>query len=209
MFTLYAKKNAGSLAVEAMLALCDADYEIKDLQRDAAGKFPPMLFEVNPRGEVPVLILPDGTTMTESAAMLIHLGDTFPQAGLAPAITLPLRPRYLRWMLFLATTIYMSSLRLDHPQYYTTDPAGIPGIKAKALPGMAREFAILSDAIGTGPFILGADMSAVDVYAAMLSTWHPDAASLFAQHPNIKALYHRVISVPAVAGVWTRNGALP
>ncbi len=206
MFTLYAKKNAGSVAAEAMLAACGADYEIKDVQRDAAGAFPAFIFDVNPRGEVPTLILPDGTTMTESAAMLIHLGDTFPQAGLAPDLTSPLRPRYLRWMLFLATTVYMSNLRIYYPQYYTTDLAGTVGIKAKALPAMARELGILSDAIGEGPFILGATMSAVDIYAAMLSTWHPDAGALFAKHPNIRVLHDRVASVPAIAKVWARNG---
>jgi glutathione S-transferase len=112
-------------------------------------------------------------------------------------------------MLFLATTVYMSNLRAYYPQYYTTDSAGTAGIKAKALPAMARELAILSDAIGEGPFILGAAMSAVDIYAAMLSTWHPDAAALFAQHPNLKTLHDRVAAVPAIGKVWTRNGTWP
>jgi len=209
MFTLYAKKNAGSVAVEAMLAACGADYELKDVTRDAAGKFPPWIFDVNPRGEVPTLILPDGSTMTESAAMLIYLGDTFQQAGLAPAITSPQRPRYLRWMLYLATTVYMSNLRIYYPQYYTTDPSGTAGIKAKALPAMAQELGLLSDAIGKGPFILGDTMSAVDIYAAMLSIWPPDAKALFAKYPNLKTLHDKVAAVPAIAKVWTRNGTWP
>ena len=209
MFTLYAKKNAGSVAVEALLAACGAAYEIKDVQRDAAGAFPTSLFDVNPKGEVPILVLPDDTIMTESAAMLIHLADIFPQAGLAPATASPLRPRYLRWMLFLATAVYMSNLRIYYPQYYTADPAGIAGIKAKALPAMSRELGILSNAIGEGPFILGAAMSAVDIYAAMLATWPPDAAALFAKYPNLKTLHDRVAAGPAIAKVWTRNGTWP
>ncbi|MBC8038633.1 MAG: glutathione S-transferase family protein [Rhizobiales bacterium] len=206
MLTLYAKKNAGSVAVEAMLAACGTDYEIKDVQRDAAGALPASLFAVNPRGEVPTLVLPDGTIMTESAAILIHLADIFPQVKLAPALTSPLRPRYLRWMLFLATTIYMSDLRLYYPERYTADAAGASGIKAKAAAGMEKEFEILSDAVGDGPFILGAGMSAADIYAAMLATWAPDVAALFKKHPNIKTLHDRVAAVPAIAKVWARNG---
>ncbi len=206
MFTLYAKKNAGSVAVEAMLAVCGAAYEIKDVTRDAAGKFPAFIFDVNPRGEVPTLVLPDGSIMTESAAILIHLADIFPQAGLAPAALSPLRPRYLRWMLFLATTLYMSDLRMLYPARYTADPAGAAGIKANATAAMQAEFAILSDAIAEGPFILGSPMSAVDIYAAMLATWAADVAALFAKHPNIKVLHDSVAAVPAIARVWARNG---
>ena len=99
MFKLYARKGAGSAAVEAVLALCGADYVIDDLQRDASGAFPAILTSVNPRAEVPTLLLPGGAIMTESAAILIHLADIFPEANLAPAISSPLRPRYLRWNL--------------------------------------------------------------------------------------------------------------
>ncbi len=206
MFKLYAKKGAGSAAVEAVLAVCGADYRIEDLQRDAGGQFPAILREVNPKGEVPTLILPDGAIMTESAAILIHLADIFPGAALAPATFSPLRPHYLRWMVFLATTVYMSDLRMFYPERYTVEPAGAAGIKAKAVAGMERELAILSDAIGEGPFILGAAMSAVDIYAAMLVTWAPDVAALFARHPNLKVLHDRVAAVPAIAKVWARNG---
>ncbi|MBA3485320.1 MAG: glutathione S-transferase family protein [Pirellulales bacterium] len=205
MFKLYAKKGAGSAAVEAVLAICGASYEIVDLQRDPSWAFPTRLNQLNPRGEVPTLILADNSVMTESAAILIHLADVFPQANLAPAVTSPLRPRYLRWMLFLATTVYMSDLRMYYPERYTADPAGAPGIKARAIAGMEQEFAILSGAIGKGPFILGAAISAVDIYAAMLATWVLDVGALFAKHPNIKALHGRVASVPAVAKVWARN----
>lgn len=206
MFKLYAKKGAGSAAVEAILALCGANYEIEDLQRDASGSFPPILHSVNPRAEVPTLLLPDGTIMTESAAILIHLADIFPEAKLAPAVSSRLRPRYLRWMLYLATTVYMSDLRMYYPARYTIDAAGAAGIKAKAIDGMEAEFAILSDAIGEGPFILGSAMSAVDIYAAMLATWVVDVPALFAKHPNIKMLHDRVAEVPPVAKVRVRNG---
>jgi glutathione S-transferase/GST-like protein len=206
MFRLYAKKGSGSAAVEAVLALCGANYQVEDLQRDADGAFPAALRRINPRAEVPTLVLPDDSIMTESAAILIHLADIYPQAGLAPSAMSPLRPRYLRWMVFLATTIYMSDLRLFYPERYTADAAGAAGIKAKAQAGMEREFAILSDALGDGPFILGAAMSAVDVYAAMLTNWAPDVAALFARHPNIKTLYDRVVAVPVIARVWARNG---
>lgn len=206
MFTLYARKGAGSAAVEAMLALVGAPYEVTDLEREADGSLPQFFHRINPRAEVPTLLMPDDSVMTESAAILIHLADSNPAAGLAPAVTDPLRARYLRWMLFLATTIYMSDLRMYFPERYTSDADGAAAIKATAEAGMAREIAIYADALGEGPFILGKTMSAADIYAAMLMNWAPDLKGVFAQHPNIKTMYERVTAIPAVAAVWQRNG---
>ncbi len=36
---------------------------------------------LNPLGQVPTLVLPDGRVMTESAAIILHLADQAPQAG--------------------------------------------------------------------------------------------------------------------------------
>ena len=206
MYTLYCRKGAGSAAIEAMLAHCCAEYKCIDLDRDAEGAFPGFLHAVNPRAEVPTLILPDDSIMTESAAILILLADIHPAVGLAPAVDDLLRPRYLRWMVYLATTVYMSDLRYYHPHKYTVDGEGAAEIKTRAAEGMVKEFAIYADALGQGPFILGEAMSATDLYAAMLVTWVPDMEALFARHPNLKTMCDGVAAVPAIARVWERNG---
>ena len=108
-------------------------------------------------------------------------------------------------MIFLATTVYMSDLRYFYPERYTTDQAGTAGIKAFAEAGMMREFAILSGAVGKGPYVLGTQFSAVDIYAAMLISWVPDLIQLFATHPNLKTLYDKVVERPRIAPVWRRN----
>ena len=205
MYRLYARKGAGSLAIEAMLNHCGAPYYVEDLARQPDGSFPEFLYKINPRAEVPTLVLADDSIMTESAAILIHLGDIFPAAGLAPPVTSALRPRYLRWMVYLATTVYMSDLRMYYPERYTLDRVGAAAIKARAVAGMAREFAIYAGALGEGPFILGAKMSAVDIYAAMLASWVPDMNELFATHANLKSMYEKVTAHPKIAAAWDRN----
>lgn len=206
MFRLFARKGAGSMAVEAMLAQCGAAYEVEDLVRNSDGSLPEHLHRINPKAEVPTLLMPDDSVMTESAAIMIWLADRFGQAGLAPEVISPLRARYLRWMVYLATTVYMSDLRMYYPERYTSDPAGTAAIKAIATRGIAWEFEIYANALGDGPFILGNQMSATDIYAAMLVTWVPDMAETFVTHPNLKAMYDAVLANPAIAKVWERNG---
>ncbi|MGQ0485157.1 MAG: glutathione S-transferase family protein [Hyphomicrobiales bacterium] len=207
MFKLYARRGAGSMAVEAVLAECAVPYQVEDLERGPDGKFPASFYRINPLGQVPTLILPDDSVMTESAAMLIYLADLHPDTGLAPPVSSPLRARYLRWLVCLATTVYMSDLRYYHPQLYTSDPAGAEAVKGAALGDMAREFDIFAEALGEGPYVLGETFSAVDIYAAMLASWNADVPAFFARHPNIKALHDRVTSRPRIAKVWERNEA--
>ena len=205
MYTIYCRKGAGSMAVEALLAACSAQYKVHDLDRNADGSLPGYFHRINPKAEVPTLTLPDDRIMTESAAIMIYLADLYPEAGLAPAATAPERADYLRWMLFLATAVYGSDLRMFYPERFTANTAECDGIKALAVKSMTREFEIYAVALGDKPFMLGTSMSALDIYAAMLCSWAPEVPVLFARHPNLKAMYENVTAHPAIAKVWARN----
>ncbi len=208
MFKLYGRKGAGSMAVEALLAECGAAYEIIEVSRDPDGLLAKSFLHINPRSEVPALLLPDNSIMTESAAMMIYLADLHPEAGFAPPAASPQRAQYLRWILYFAATVYTADLRMYYPARYSTEAFHADGIKAKAVADMQRDFEIFAGEFGAGPFILGEKMSAADIYAAMLFSWAPDVPKLFARHANIKALYDLVTARPAIAKVWARNGTL-
>jgi glutathione S-transferase/GST-like protein len=205
MYTLYARNQAGSMAVEALLAACGAEYKVIVLNRKEDGAFEDFFHAINPKAEVPTLVLPDGSVMTESAAMMIHICEQFPNAGLAPLPGEGSRAQFLRWQVYLAAALYGSDLRLFYPQNFTTDPRGAEGVKARAAQTMAQEFAIYAAALGERTFMTG-KLSALDIYAAMLCSWAPDVNALFALHPNLKRMYDAVVALPAVRTVWDRNG---
>jgi glutathione S-transferase len=205
MFTLYCRPNSGSLVVEAILELAGAQYRLVNSGQDAEGNPSAHLLKLNPLGQVPTMILPDDSVMTESAAMILYLADLFPAAKLAPAISSPRRGAYLRWLMFLAANIYMTDLELYYPARHSTDASHVPGIKAAAEAQMAREWQIFADALHEGPFLFGQDMTAVDIYAALLAEWNLDVTAFFGKHPNIKRLHDKVLQVPGVARVWARN----
>jgi GST-like protein len=74
-FRLLASPGTGSAIVEAMLALKGFQYTIEDFDYDRVLAGDPALMTKNPLSELPTLILPDGTIMTESAAILIYLDE--------------------------------------------------------------------------------------------------------------------------------------
>jgi len=203
MYKLFARSGSGSVVVEALLEEADADYEIVPVERGTAG--PDGFLRINPLGQVPALVLSDGTAMTESAAIAVYLGDLHPGLKLAPPPASPLRPRYLRWMVYLATNIYMTDLHIYYSPRYSTDPSHAGAIKAAAEARMAQEWEPFAVALGSGPYILGKEPSAVDIYAAMLATWNADVPAFFRKHPNIKAMYDLIAARPAIARVWKRN----
>ncbi len=145
MYTLYSRAGSGSAAVEALFALLAIPHEVKDVAKTAAGTAPDWYIAINPRGEIPSLQLPDNSIMTESAAMMIHLADSYPDAGLAPPLGSSARAQFLRWMIYLAAAAYPTDLRLYYPQRYSTDAGHAAGIKAKASADLARDFDVLVD----------------------------------------------------------------
>lgn len=205
-YKLYGRPGAGSAAVEALFAVLSVPHDRVDVAKNPDGSAPDWYLRINPRGEVPTLVLPDGSIMTESAAMMIHLCDCHPEAGLAPENRTPQRAQFLRWMIYLAATAYATDLRLYYPERYSTVPAHAAAIQAKASIDLARDFTILDQGMGDGPFLLGASMTAVDIYAAMLISWSDDVPRLFEAHPKLKRLYEKVTAHPLIAPVWERNG---
>lgn len=205
MYRLYGRPGSGSVVVEAVLEAAEAPYEVEVIERSQDGRVPEKLARVNPLGQVPALTLPNGTVMTESAAISLYLADKYPKADLAPAPTAAERPSYLRWLVFLATNIYMTDLRAYYPDRYTSDQNGGKCVKAAALARMAQEWDVYAAALGDKPFILGDKMCVADIYAAMLATWNLDVPTFFKKHPNVRAMYDRVTANPAIARAWGRN----
>jgi glutathione S-transferase len=205
MYRLYGRPGTGSVTIEAILETVGAPYEVELVPRSTDGEVPEALARLNPLGQVPVLRLPDGRIMTESAAIALYLADKHPEAGLAPSLESPERASYLRWVVYLAANIYMTGLAAYYPDRYTSDQNGGKCVKSAALNRMAREWEIYADALGDKPYILGDRMSVADIYAAMQATWNFDVPAFFKKHPNLRAMYDRVTGHPAVAKVWGRN----
>jgi len=204
-YKLYSRPGAGSVAVEALFAVLSVPTEIQDVPKTDDGSAPGWYLAINPRGEVPSLQLPDGSIMTESAAMMIHVADCHPEAGLAPKPGTPERAQYLRWLTYGAAAIYATDLRLYYPDRYSTDAGHAAAIKAKASQDLARDYAILDQEMGKGPFITGNTMTAADIYTAMLVSWSDDLPGLLKAKPKLKTLYEAVGRHPKIAPVWARN----
>ena len=105
MLTLYGTKGSGAAAVEAALARAGLAYTSVDAASWNPGPGFDQLLRVNPLGQIPTLAMADGTVLTESAAILIHLG-LISQPGLLMPSDVGARARVLRGLVYIASNCY-------------------------------------------------------------------------------------------------------
>jgi glutathione S-transferase len=161
---LYHATPSRSTVAMWMLEELGEPYEIELLNLRAADQRKPDYLAINPMGKVPTLV-DDGVVVTEVAAICCYLADTYPKAGLAPAIGDKLRGPYLKWLFFSPSCV---------------EPAMID--KAIQRPPAPRSTAgwadydtvvsVLRDALGKAdPYILGERFTAADVVVGANLNW--------------------------------------
>ena len=197
-FTLYGRPGSGSLAVQVALEEIGVPYE-----RIWAGAEPAEVArykELNPTGKVPALVLPDGTVMFESAAILIHLALLNPDAKLAPQPGTTRHAAFLQWMCFLSANVYEAVLRIYYSARYS--PRGEADANVIREQGTADFVNHISLIVRTlNPYVLGAEYSIVDAYLYMLASWYPDRSELNTRLPALAAHGAKVAARPSVAKV--------
>jgi glutathione S-transferase len=196
MYRLYGKSGTGSAAVEAALAEVGASYEVITINTKAQVHMTEEYRSINPRQQVPALQLPDGSIMTEGSAMLLHLADAHPEAGLAPAPGTSARAQHDRWLIFMAVNVYEGELRHYYPDRYSDHPESVV---EKAVAYVERHYAIVEEAIH-GPYFFGDAMAMLDIYIWNMATWM-DPERLAAHFPKVHALMTQVKDRPLIAPI--------
>ena len=199
MYRVYWDVGTGAFIPIALLTKVGTAWEGVRLDRRAGQHRAPDYLAINPMGQIPTLVLPGGTILTETAAMVLHIADAFPEAQLAPPGGTSARATFDRWLIFSAAVFYEADLRFYYPERYTADADGVDGVRRAAQDQLERVTAILLEhALQPGPFVLGHRFTAVDLYVAMLVSWMPDG-------PGRRELGHLIRAVhadPAFARVW-------
>jgi GST-like protein len=208
-YVVYGQKGTGSVPVEATLLLLGEPYE---LRQPASWESPESghldakaMARVNPMQQVPALVLPSGELMTESAAILIHLADSHPAARLSPAPDDPKRPAFLRWMIYVSAQIYGQVWARDGPGRLAADEAHKAVILERTAERMAHCWRIMDAQVSPGRYILGSDLSVLDLYVTVVSGWGPRRARFYQEAPKMAEVVRRVDEDPRLAGLWAER----
>jgi GST-like protein len=197
-------QGCGNAIVECAYALAgiDIDYEEVDYSADSPTR--PRLLQVNPLGQVPTLVLPDGTVMTESLAMIHAVNDVAPKAGLIPPPGDPLRPVFYRWAVFIVAAVYPTFTYGDDPKKWVADEAGSKMLRESTDAHRKSTWLQLEQVAGS-PWFLGDKRSALDLYVASMTRWRPGRKWFEANTPKLVAIAERASALEELKPVMKKN----
>ena len=206
MYTLYGFKGSGSAAVEAALHHCGLPYRLVDAASWEPGSAVAQLETLNPLKQIPTLQKPDGSVMTESAAILIDLGLTHPASGILPQEPSK-RAQAIRGLVFVAANCYSAIGIIDYPERWCAEPdeATRERVRRGTRQRLHRHWEIFSDQFPAQPFLSGAAPGGLDFLAAVVSKWSGSRDHIREARPQLLAALERTERDPAVAAVFERH----
>lgn len=191
----------------AILEEVGVGFALHEVDYDGGENRQPAYLKLQPLGLIPALGLPDGRSMFESGAIVLHISDLHRDSvELAPAVDDPDRPAFLQWMFFLTNTLYPSYNRFYWAARYTANADQANGVKEQAREAMLKQWQVVEDALAQqGPWLLGHRFSACDIYLQMISTWHEDPGVLLNDFPRVKDVAHGVLNREACRRAFDRH----
>ena len=208
MYTLYGKKGSGSATTQAALEIAGAPYKMIETASWEANDAFPDLLKLNPLGQIPTLVLPDGSVMSESAAILIYLGDAHPQSGLLPRAA-SARAQAVRGMVFIAANCYAAISIIDFPERWCSDADNDDVVKERIRAGtrarMHKHWEMFADLFPARPYLGGGSLGALDVQASVVSKWSGTRKHLEEHRPRFYETLMRIEAHPKLAPVFAQH----
>jgi len=210
MLTLYGTKGSGSASTEAALEIAGLPYRKVEAASWTPSPGLDALKRVNPIAQIPTLVLDDGSILTESAAILIHLGLAHPESGLIAGEPAR-RAQQIRGLVFIAANCYAGIGILDYPDRWYPDPddAVKQAMQARGRARMHELWQIFADQFPASPWLSGERLGALDILAATVSRWSGARKALTESRPGFAAVLARIDADPRIAAVWARHWPQP
>ncbi len=167
----------------------------------------PEYLKLNPNGKIPVLV--DGDlVLYETAAIVLHLVDMHPEAGLAPAVGTPERATFYKWLMWLSNTLQAEMPLYFYADRWADDAGGAAQVKRHAEAHIAGMIDQLEGELARhgGPWFLGERYSALDPYVLMLCRWTRGMARPARTLPALGPYLQRVLARPAVQRTYANEG---
>ena len=205
--TLHYYPGNASMTPHLLLRELGVPFSLQLVDRAANAHKAPAYLKLNPNGLIPVL--QDGDlVLYETAAIVLHLLDTHPQAGLAPAVGTAERAEFYKWLMWLS-----GSVQALMPHYFYTDRLVAPGntagaaeVKAQVEAKLNTLFDQIEQRLSAHPWMGGAQFSALDPYTFMLCRWTRGMQRPARTLPHTGPYLQRMLARPAVQQVIEAEG---
>jgi glutathione S-transferase len=189
---LYFSPGACSLSPHIVLRETGSKFDLEQVNLQnktlkSGGNF----LEVNPKGQVPLLLLDDGDKLTEGPAIVQYIADQKPETALVPRAGTKQRYHVQEWLNFITSEIHKSFSPLFRPN----TPEDYVKIAKESLAG---KFAYLDKHLAGRQYLMGDTFTVADAYCFVITSWSKYKDIDLGQWPNLKIYIDRVAARPKV-----------
>jgi glutathione S-transferase len=207
MYQLHYFPANANAAPHMVLEELGAKYELLLVDRTRDAQKSREYLKINPNGRIPTLV-DKRLVLSEAAAIVLHLVDQHPDAGLAPKIGTPERAKFYQWLTFLTNSLQEELMTWQYPERLAGKNSAAAEVVKRGAEARASTFLdVVEDHLrANGPLFLGNELSAVDFYLVMLSRWARPMNKPPRSRPNIAKLLDKVTPLPSVRRAYEREG---
>jgi glutathione S-transferase len=207
MYRLHYFPSNANAAPHMVLEELGVNYDLVLVDRAGNAQKSKEYLKINPNGRIPTLV--DGRlVLFEAAAIVLHLVDQHPEAGLAPRVGTPERARFYQWMTFLTNSLQEELMIWQYPDRLTGDEADATEVVRRGAEKRAGAYldVIEQHLKASGPLFLGETLSAADFYLVMLARWARPMMKPPRARPHIARLLDMVTALSSVRRAYEREG---
>ncbi len=199
---LYYTNGACSLASNIALREAAQDFELVRVDLSShTTETGDNYYEINPKGYVPALKLPDGSILTEGVAILQYVADLNKESNLAPASGTMERYRLQEWLTFISSEIHKGFSPLFNPAISESDAVMV---KEK----LNKRFPLLESALSQKTFLMGENFTVADSYLFTILNWAQKFNMNFGSYPHIQKFMDTVKNRPKVQDALHSEGLI-
>lgn len=207
MYRLHYFPANANAAPHMLLEEIGAPYELALVDRAKNAQKSADYLKINPNGRIPALEAGD-IVLFEAAAIVLYLADRHPEAALAPKPGTAERAKFYQWLVFLTNSLQEELMIFQYPERLAGDDVDAVAIVSRGAEARAGAFLdVVEDHLkANGPYFLGGEVSAADLYLVMLARWARSMAKPPRTRPHIARLLDAVTARPAVRRAYEREG---
>ncbi|SDU98444.1 glutathione S-transferase family protein [Pseudomonas mucidolens] len=200
MYTLYGTRNSGSCIIEVALQRCGVQWRQVEASPWGDPASMEALAQINPLRQIPTLQRPDGSVLTESAAILIHLGLEYPESDLLPHDS----AQVIRGLVYIAANCYSAISIIDYPQRWldSEDEQLQACLTIGTRKHLHRAWQLFADQFAGQLLSPQSVPNALGIMAAAVSRWDGARDLLVHSRPECAKILEQVDADPLVAPVF-------
>jgi glutathione S-transferase len=190
----YTKTSCGASSfISAFIAGLNLECEIVDLAThttDSGANF----YDINPKGNVPSLVLDDGTVLNENIACLEYIANETRQSNLAPQHGTTERYVLLQVLSYIASELHASIGGFFNPA--SKDPV----IREFLLNKFEQKMNYVQNNLLSGgrTYVVGDSFTTADAYLHIVFSWLGYIGLDLSNYPVAQTYYNRICELPGV-----------